>query len=362
MPVSSVLLIAIQSILNCDHIFIFAFINSDILISMEKPKRRRRLATPPPDDSTAPVEDIYDQGVSNAFNDLKSVKELLPLSSLESCHSQSSESVEDNSLRDSSLVDLSDSAPELAEVNDRFEEEASADVVSAITNSLECGPSPPPPPLVTHTRKRRLGSGVKAAFKKLDQIQSCIQQSYDDDMHQQVPCVADTPSSTTHHGSRVKVRVKMPSGVEKYELANTDCLYDIREQVARRESVGAARVSMFYNDSLVTETDTVLSLGLTVADTVEIYILAGDQEITCNNGADSGITIKVQGKGGQRDVETVSIGPDESMDVLMKKFAKIKGLDGTSLTFQFDGDFISSSDTPTTLGIEDGDCVDVSGY
>lgn len=49
-------------------------------------------------------------------------------------------------------------------------------------------------------------------------------------------------------------------------------------------------------------------------------------------------------------------------EVLMTKFAEMKGLQLSELTFQFDGEKISATDTPSSLDMDDGDCVDVTGY
>ena len=46
----------------------------------------------------------------------------------------------------------------------------------------------------------------------------------------------------------------------------------------------------------------------------------------------------------------------------MKKFAEAKGVDLSTLTFQFDGEELSLTETPADLDMEEGDCVDVTGY
>ena len=49
-------------------------------------------------------------------------------------------------------------------------------------------------------------------------------------------------------------------------------------------------------------------------------------------------------------------------EVLMKKFAEAKGVDLSTLTFQFDGEELSLTETPADHDMEEGDCVDVTGY
>lgn len=55
-------------------------------------------------------------------------------------------------------------------------------------------------------------------------------------------------------------------------------------------------------------------IGLTVADTVEVYILAEGQESDKSGNETSNlVTIKVQSRGGQRDVLSIALAPDDSM-------------------------------------------------
>ena len=53
----------------------------------------------------------------------------------------------------------------------------------------------------------------------------------------------------------------MPSGVNKFEIKRASPLHNVRQEVARRESTTADRVCLFYNDTPITATDTVDSLG-----------------------------------------------------------------------------------------------------
>lgn len=57
----------------------------------------------------------------------------------------------------------------------------------------------------------------------------------------------------------------MPSGVQRYNMEPTDKLCSLREGIAKRESTVPDRLSFFFNDSLVLETDTVATLGVIVS-------------------------------------------------------------------------------------------------
>lgn len=53
----------------------------------------------------------------------------------------------------------------------------------------------------------------------------------------------------------------MPSGIQKYEMKLTDRLFTLKEEIAKRESVSADRVTMFCNDNAIHTEDTVKGLG-----------------------------------------------------------------------------------------------------
>lgn len=55
-----------------NHALVYVYRMMGDNVAVAKPKRRRRLATPPLDDVSAPVVDLYDQGVNHTFDQLKS--------------------------------------------------------------------------------------------------------------------------------------------------------------------------------------------------------------------------------------------------------------------------------------------------
>lgn len=47
---------------------------------------------------------------------------------------------------------------------------------------------------------------------------------------------------------------------------------------------------------------------------------------------------------------------------LMKQFIEAKKLDSSTVVFHFDGEVINKTDTASSLDMDDGDCIDVTGY
>lgn len=55
----------------------------------------------------------------------------------------------------------------------------------------------------------------------------------------------------------------------------------------------------------------------------------------------------------------VSLRPEDPMKILMQKYAEATGVDLARLTFKFDGEKLGDGDTPSSLELEGGECIDV---
>jgi len=73
---------------------------------------------------------------------------------------------------------------------------------------------------------------------------------------------------------------------------------------------------------------------------------------------DDQIELKVRSQARNSQV-VVSIRPEEPMSILMQKYADAASLDITKLVFRFDGDNLEDDDTPASLDLEGGECIDV---
>ena len=74
--------------------------------------------------------------------------------------------------------------------------------------------------------------------------------------------------------------------------------------------------------------------------------------------ADNLIELKVQSQT-RGSHHLISIRPEEPMSVLMQKYADSVGANVENLLFRFDGDVLESDDTPASLDLEGGECIDV---
>ena len=85
----------------------------------------------------------------------------------------------------------------------------------------------------------------------------------------------------------------------------------------------------------------------------------------CNEGSTAAIAtsenmleFKVQTRNRNSQV-IVQIRSEDPMSVLMQKYADATSNDLSKLTFRFDGDNLEEDDTPTSLDLEGGECIDV---
>lgn len=74
--------------------------------------------------------------------------------------------------------------------------------------------------------------------------------------------------------------------------------------------------------------------------------------------AEDAIELKVQSQARGSQV-MISIRPEEPMSVLIQKYADATAIDPSKLTFKFDGDLLDPDDTPASLDLEGGECIDV---
>ena len=55
----------------------------------------------------------------------------------------------------------------------------------------------------------------------------------------------------------------------------------------------------------------------------------------------------------------ISLRPTDPMMVLFEKYSEATSISVDKLTFKFDGDTIENDDTPKSLDLEGGECIDV---
>ena len=70
------------------------------------------------------------------------------------------------------------------------------------------------------------------------------------------------------------------------------------------------------------------------------------------------LQFKVQSQN-RSSVVSIFIRAEDAMIVLMEKYSSQTSYPLTNLTFMFDGEILREDDTPTSLDLEGGECIDV---
>lgn len=85
-----------------------------------------------------------------------------------------------------------------------------------------------------------------------------------------------------------------------------------------------------------------------------VIVNEGDVVTSTNENT---LEFKIQSKNRNSQV-VISIRPEDPMKILMQKYADAVRIDLTKLTFKFDGDKLEEDDTPLSLELEGGECID----
>lgn len=135
-------------------------------------------------------------------------------------------------------------------------------------------------------------------------------------------------------------------------------------------------ITLYLNDKLLDPYDSLKTIPIGIADIIGLFFLFDTKFCwmpdinfiqTYSDGSITKETIvsnvamlefKVQTQN-RSCFAQISIRAEDPMSVLMEKYAAKTNCDLNSLTFKFDGDLLQPDDTPTSLDLEGGECIDV---
>lgn len=158
-------------------------------------------------------------------------------------------------------------------------------------------------------------------------------------------------------GEEITVRVLWKSqSVERFELHRKQKLDLIFKHYAEKEKVSEELLHFSIKDKLVCKIDTPESLNLNAASIIEGGILSSKTFLTSGYKYDT-IELKVQWKNLKKPF-IFNMRVTDDMSVLMKESAKEMKVPIEKLKFYFDGEAIDPLDTPSSLQLEGGECID----
>uniref|UniRef100_A0A914XG22 J domain-containing protein n=1 Tax=Plectus sambesii TaxID=2011161 RepID=A0A914XG22_9BILA len=164
---------------------------------------------------------------------------------------------------------------------------------------------------------------------------------------------------------RLRIRVKfatLDGQIETFDVGRAQTFETLFRQMSEKLSCSLPEVLVFWEGRSVMSSDTPLKLGLKADDFVifDIYCKAqiGVKEAHVTSKPEGSISIKFQFQ--ERDKTTTQfVTQEQTFGFIKETYAQNHGLDAAKIFFIFDGDRIGDDSTPSSLEMEDDDCVDV---
>ncbi|XP_045601228.2 NFATC2-interacting protein [Procambarus clarkii] len=158
----------------------------------------------------------------------------------------------------------------------------------------------------------------------------------------------------------ITLRVKWGSDYLRMPLKVLQKFSHLYQELAERFSVSVSQIVLSYKDKVISSELCPKDLGITIADIIEggIQSKASDNtQMLENNGPDS-VCLKIQ-NADRKGAISIFINRYDKMIVMMHRYADEKNINIDKLKFLFDGEILNPSDTPQSLDLDGGECIDV---
>jgi len=152
---------------------------------------------------------------------------------------------------------------------------------------------------------------------------------------------------------KITVKVRFCSDVTRIKLTRVQYFKEIIQELARKARVEPTNIRLYLNDKPLDPYDSLKTVSIGIADIIDAAIT---QEAAISSATRLQFKVQTQNR---TSVAQISIRTEDSMSVLMEKYAAKTHHALTNLTFKFDGDLLQPGDTPTSLDLEGGECIDV---
>ncbi|XP_052233265.1 NFATC2-interacting protein-like isoform X2 [Dreissena polymorpha] len=226
--------------------------------------------------------------------------------------------------------------------------------------SLVRSPTPPPSPPKNEVtgkqrsyrtkKKRDLENAVKVLDADLQYAQSQLNWSNNSIVGEDVCVIDDVEDDTT------TVRILVHGQIERFQLRPDDPMSLLISQIAQQNDRDGDNIMLVLNDRSLKLSDTPASLNLSVADIITCHILEQSHtHKTVVIDADM-IEVVVQ-TSTLKHKETIRVGSNASVGTIIEEYSKRTGKNVVKV--RFDGDTVNLKDTVQSLGLEDGDILDV---
>ncbi|XP_013773278.1 NFATC2-interacting protein-like [Limulus polyphemus] len=223
-------------------------------------------------------------------------------------------------------------------------------------------PSPPPPVHLTGYKTRKVSSKSNKLFKELQEAELVYKATcliYNDD--ELSNSFQENAVKVDNCDREIQVKIRWRGSIHRISMKRGQKFGTVMSQLS--DIVGACieEIVLYFDEKTVQTEDTPDSLGLTVADILDCFIIKTkkmETERIAESSQANKITIKVQSQNTRQKLN-FTVNKFSPLSSLMEDYAKQTNNLKKKLTFKFDGEIISHTDTPADLDMDDGDCLDV---
>lgn len=205
---------------------------------------------------------------------------------------------------------------------------------------------------VKHSRKtQQLLKKLESLTKDDDKPLWCTSDDSSD-----LSCLYDDPANMEEK-EELELMVISECRLLRFTTAPTAPFRGIFEQLAEKHNVSPSHIILSWKEGSIEADDTPSSLGITPTDILQCIVrkYAPAKPVLTKNA----MTIKFQCSN-RRMTKSVEVSKDEPLLKGVEAFAAKAALDLSKIVLKFDGEKVDPLMTPDQLGIEDGECVDVS--
>ncbi|KAK3587645.1 hypothetical protein CHS0354_032853 [Potamilus streckersoni] len=204
--------------------------------------------------------------------------------------------------------------------------------------------------------------GVKRAIKHLTKAQRHLQEEEERNKYQTPD--PDVTVLEAYDGD-ITVRIQLKSEMHRFVMKRWQPFSHIMKQLTEQEGVPESHIMLVHKDKTLDESDTPNSVKLHTADIIECHIISrfeeGDSpELNNSLGIENPDLIELCVQScNRRNKVFIKVDKRKTMDKLMKLYADRVNVDSSKLKFFFDGEEMDITQTPESMDIENGDCIDV---
>ena len=233
------------------------------------------------------------------------------------------------------------------------------------------GPKPltPPPKILPGNTTSGLGRQAARLSRTMGEKMRYLQYLQKEDTPSPVASWSDVILVNDNYGTptsanrKITVRIRTRIGVERFQLNRNEKFQEIFNELAKKHSVNADSLSLSFTDTqknfqTLKPMDTPSSVNLSVADIIDCVVVQSTTQDESFENSDNIVSIKVQGSD-SKSVKLFKVLKNGPLGKMMQQYADFRQVPLSKLKFSFDGETMTSEQSPDDLDMDDENVVDV---